>query len=59
MAFTVQQIRTALTAVLDAHAALHGETTELSELDNVALTDELAGVCETVNPNHDYPPTNK
>ena len=39
--------------------AIHGLTNELTETANVAITDELAEILNTVNPNHDYPPTNK
>ena len=39
--------------------AIHGLTNELTETANVATTDELAEILNTVNPNHQYPPTNK
>lgn len=39
--------------------ALYGLTNELTETANVAITDELAEILNTVNPNHQYPPTNK
>lgn len=56
---TIAEIRTALNNKLDEVAGTTNEHTTLTETANVALTDELAEILETVNPNHDYPPTNK
>ncbi len=56
---TIADLRTILSAALDGQAVIYGENSTLSSADNTAVTDELAAVLETVNPNHNYPPTNK
>ncbi len=56
---TKSEILSALEATISsAFEGLDPEET-LSETQNVGLTDELAGVLETVNPNHNYPPVPK
>ena len=36
-----------------------GPNDELTGFQQTDLCDQLAALLETVNPNHDYPPTNK
>lgn len=52
-------IKEALDAAIDNWETGIGQNDILTETQNVELTDLLAGVLENVNPNHNYPPTNK
>lgn len=54
---TIAEIRSAIKDELDAKALSFGENTTLTVVQNVAVTDGVAVVLETVNPNLDYPPT--
>jgi 3-oxoacyl-(acyl-carrier-protein) synthase len=56
---TIDDISTALQIKLNEYITVHGSSTQLSDAVNTALTDELAGILETVNPTNDYPPTKK
>ena len=53
---TIDNIKDALLSRINALKEIYGAG-ELSNYDNTAVTDSLAEVLETVNPNHDYPPT--
>lgn len=56
---TINDIENSLLNTLGLLKAQYGATTTLNAHDNTAATDDLASVLETLNPNHDYPPTNK
>lgn len=58
---TAGTIKTQLTTSINSYLTAHGldDASVLTDSQNVALTDQLAGVLETVNPNHGYPPTTK
>lgn len=56
---TIAIIRTTLTNKLNSLAATYGENATLSAGDNTSVTDQLATLLDTVNPNHDYPPVVK
>lgn len=58
---TIAEIKQAIDAFTADFLATNNltEDSELTEAQNVAYTDGVAGVLETVNPNHSYPPTNK
>jgi len=55
---TIDDILSALSAKADDLKGVYG-TGNLSAGENTNVTDELAKVLETVNPNHDYPPVPK
>ena len=56
---TIEDIRTALTSALNDLAGQYGEDDPLTPAENTTVTDTLAEQLETLNPNHNYPPTNK
>lgn len=56
---TIAEIRAAENAQLDVYASIYGENTTLTPAQNTAITDQLAEIAATVNPNHEYPPKNK
>ena len=54
---TTQQQADAVAAYWAARIAVHGANTSLTDEEQNRNTDGCAEVLETVNPNHDYPPT--
>lgn len=56
---TIAQKRAAILAVLDAQKNIYGEETELSNEEETSVTDAVAAELDDLNPNHNYPPTNK
>lgn len=54
---TKQEILSALETAIGTTLAEIPIDETLSSADNTTITDALAGVLETVNPNHNYPPT--
>lgn len=55
MAQTKATIRAAV--VTPINNSSKGENEALTDAEAIALTDACASALETVNPNHDYPPT--
>lgn len=56
---TKQDILDELTTKIEASLEVKSMTDELTGSEQTTLTDELAGVLEAVNPNHNYPPVPK
>lgn len=54
---TINGIENELAAKIADLKLTYGADATLSVSDNTAAADELAGILETVNPNHDFPPT--
>lgn len=55
---TIETIKAALVAKCESLELIYGDG-DLNPANNTSVTDELATVLETVNPNHDYPPVVK
>lgn len=56
---TIAEIRAAQNAQLDVYAGIYGENATLTPGQNTEVTDQIAEIAGTVNPNHEYPPKNK
>ena len=56
---TIATIRAALMAELDLQAAQFGEDVNLSSTNNTIVTDKVAEIAGTLNPNSTYPPKAK
>lgn len=56
---TKQDIINAVVDAITHSTPLKGLNDELTTQENVLATDDAAAALETVNPNHDYPPTQK
>lgn len=56
---TIAQKRAVINARLDAEAVTLGENTELTGSQETQVTDAVAAELDDLNPNHQYPPTNK
>ena len=59
MSQKVSTIRQAINDQLDVYAGIYGENTILDPTQNTEITDQVAEIIATVNPNHNYPPKNK